>query len=200
MLLFIGILLPGSGISAEPVILVLGDSLSAGYGVAHQQGWVWLLQDRLARSGYPYRVINASISGDTTGGGLTRLPQLLAKHQPEILIIELGANDGLRGHGYEQIRENLTELIRLGQQAGAKIQLIGVRLPPNYGAAYIERFQGLYQDLAREHGVALTPHLLAGVAEDRDLMQPDGLHPSTQAQPLLLDNVWPALKQLLDHP
>ena len=199
MLLFIGILLPQLGASAESVVLVLGDSLSAGYGLAPNQGWVWLLQDRLTEQGYPQRTLNASISGDTTGGGLTRLPALLARHQPEILIIELGANDGLRGHGFEQIHANLAELIKLGRQAGAKVLLVGIRLPPNYGAAYIERFQALYQDLARESGVALTPHLLAGVAEHRQLMQPDGLHPTAEAQPRLLDNVWPELRQLLRH-
>ena len=176
---------------------MLGDSLSAGFGLAQDQGWVRLLQDRLSERGYPQRTLNASVSGDTTGGGLTRLPRLLARNQPEILIIELGANDGLRGHGLEQVRANLAEMIRLGRQAGAKILLVGVRLPPNYGAAYIERFQALYQGLAQEFEIPLIPRLLAGVAEHRHLMQPDGLHPTAEAQPRLLDNVWPNLEQLL---
>ena len=176
---------------------MLGDSLSAGYGLARDQGWVRLLQERLTERGYPQSTLNASVSGDTTGGGLTRLPELLARYRPEVLVVELGANDGLRGHGLEQIHANLSEIIRLGRQAGAKISLIGVRLPPNYGAAYIERFQALYQDLARELGTALTPRLLAGVAEHRHLMQPDGLHPTAEAQPMLLDNVWPQLEPLL---
>lgn len=200
LLFLVGILLPGVAAPAERVVLVLGDSLSAGYGLTQGQGWVWLLQDRLKTLDYPHRVLNASISGDTTGGGLARLPRLLARERPEVLIIELGANDGLRGHGFEQIRENIGRLIESGRRAGAKVLLVGARLPPNYGAAYSQGFQALYRDLAVEYDVALTPRLLADVAEDRRWMQPDGLHPTAAAQPRLLDNVWPQLEPLLRDP
>lgn len=180
-----------------PVILVLGDSLSADYGLPAGSGWVSLLEQRLVERGYPHRVINASVSGDTTAGGLTRLPSLLLRHRPAVLVIELGANDGLRGLAFEEIESNLTSLIRLGREADARVLLVGTRLPPNYGAAYTERFQAIYPAVATREEVALVPRLLAGVAEDWSLMQADGLHPTAQAQRRLLDNVWPVMEPLI---
>ena len=179
------------------MILVLGDSLSAGYGLSRESGWVQLLQHRLDDRGFPHRVVNASLSGDTTAGGLTRLPALLERHRPALLVIELGANDGLRGISFEEIDNNLTRMTALGLEFGARVLIVGTRLPPNYGAAYTDRFQALFKDVAEREGAAWVPRLLAGVAEDWDLMQADGLHPSAGAQPRLLDNVWPALEPLM---
>jgi acyl-CoA thioesterase-1 len=183
--------------AAAPVILVLGDSLSAAYGIAQADGWVALLQGRLRARGLDYRVVNAGISGDTTAGGLTRLPELLARHAPSILIIELGANDGLRGLKLGVVRENLTRMIQLGQAAGSRVLLLGIRLPPNYGAAYEQAFQAVFREVAAAHSVPLVPFLLEGVTEDRALMQADRIHPAAAAQPRILDNVWPALEPLL---
>lgn len=187
----------GSALPAPPVLLVLGDSLSAGYGIALEQGWVNLLQARIDAAELPYRVVNASISGDTTAGGLTRLSRLLDEHRPAVLVIELGANDGLRGFSPARIEASLGKMIEMAQAAGAKVLLVGVRMPPNYGAAYSERFQRVFADAAARHGVALTAELLNGVAEVPALMQADGLHPRATAQPRLLDNVWPDLLPLL---
>jgi acyl-CoA thioesterase I len=185
-----------------PTILVLGDSLSAAYGLDLKDGWVALLQQRLHEHGDDYRVVNAGISGDTTAGGLARLPDLLARHRPAILVIELGANDGLRGLRPAVIRDNLTRMIELGRAAGSRILLIGIRLPPNYGAAYERAFQAVFQEVAQAQDVPLVPFLLAGVAEDRTLMQADQVHPTAAAQPRMLDTVWPALEPLLgsSHP
>ena len=180
-----------------PVILVLGDSLSAAYGIALEDGWVALLQGRLRARGLDWRVVNAGLSGDTTAGGLTRLPELLERHRPAILIVELGANDGLRGLKPTLVRDNLARIIQAGRAAGSRVLLTGIRLPPNYGAAYNQAFQAVFQDLAAAQGVPLVPRLLAGVAEDRALMQADGVHPGAAAQPRILDNVWPVLEPLL---
>lgn len=190
-------LLPPSPFAQGPVILILGDSLSAGYGIDLEQGWVALLAQRLQASGLPHQVVNASLSGETSGGGLTRLPALLERHRPAVVVIELGANDGLRGLPLDRLRANLESMIAQAEAAGARVLLIGVRLPPNYGAAYTQGFQGVFAALAQAHGVPLVPDLLQGVAEDWDLMQPDGLHPTAEAQPRLLDNIWPALEPLL---
>jgi acyl-CoA thioesterase-1 len=194
---------PGPPDTAErplngPTLLVLGDSLSAAYGLPLDRGWVSLLQARLATRGFPYRVVNAAISGDTVAGGLSRLPPLLHEHQPEIVVIELGANDGLRGFGPQTIRTGLVRLVDLAQSAGAEVLVAGVRLPPNYGPAYNGRFQRMYAEVAEETGAALVPRLLADVAEVPELMQSDGLHPTEDAQPLILDNLWPVLEPLLD--
>jgi acyl-CoA thioesterase-1 len=198
LLLLAGLLSPAFSLAAEgPAILVLGDSLSAGYGLPAGSGWVWLLEGRLAEHGYPHRVVNASVSGDTTAGGLTRLPPLIGRHRPAVLVIELGANDGLRGLAFEEIEANLTHLVQLGREVGARVLIVGTRLPPNYGAAYTERFQAMFRTVAEREGTALVPRLLAGVADDWSLMQADGLHPSAEAQPRLLDNVWPALEPLV---
>lgn len=188
---------PAEAPPQAPKVLVLGDSLSAGYGIARESGWVALLQRRLEERGFPHRVINASISGDTTAGGLTRLPALLARHDPEVLVIELGANDGLRGLALDELEANLTGLIGRGKAAGARALVIGIRLPPNYGTAYTDRFQAVFEKVAAREGVAFLPRLLAGIAEDWGLMQPDGLHPTAKAQPAILENVWPVLEPLL---
>lgn len=181
-----------------PVILVLGDSLSASYGLDRESGWVSLLEERLREHGMPYRVVNASVSGDTTAGGLTRLGALLDDHAPAIVLIELGANDGLRGLGFEVIRNNLTSLIERSSAAGSQVVVTGLRLPPNYGAAYTDGFQAVFREVAETKSVPLVPDLLAGVAENRDLMQADGLHPTAEAQPRILENVWPVLEPLLE--
>ncbi len=179
------------------MILVLGDSLSAGYGISTSSGWVALLQRRLEQQGYPQRVVNASISGDTTSGGLAHLPQALAQHRPQLVILELGANDGLRGLPLEEMRRNLATIIDKSREQGATLLLVGVRLPPNYGALYVKKFHDVYRQLAQNHKVAFVPHLLAGVGGRADLIQADGLHPRANAQGLILDNVWPHLLPIL---
>jgi len=183
--------------SAAPKIVVVGDSLSAAYGIEKQRGWVALLQQRLRRQGLDYEVVNASITGDTTRGGLSRLPATLERERPAVLIIALGGNDGLRGLAPEQTLSNLRGMIEEGRDAGASILLLGVRLPMNYGRAFGEKFHRVYLELAREEQVALVPFFLEGVAETRELMQPDGIHPGVAAQPRILDNVWSALEPLL---
>jgi len=180
-----------------PVILVLGDSLSAAYGIRLEQGWVALLQKRLESKGYGHRVVNASSSGETTGGALARLPRALATHRPAVVVIELGGNDGLRGLPVAEVRANFEGLIRLSREAGAKVLLIGMRVPPNYGPAYTRAFHDLYGDLAATHRLPLVPFFLDGIALDDSLMQDDGLHPNAAAQPKLLDLAWPRLKPLL---
>lgn len=180
-----------------PLILMLGDSLSAAYGMDRARGWVSLLEERLSERALDHRVVNASISGETTSGGLARLGALLEEHQPTILVIQLGANDGLRGLGLDLVRDNLTELIRLGRAFGSQVVLTALPLPPNYGAAYTTGFQAMFQEVAEREHVPLIPNLLAGVAENWDLMQPDGLHPTAAAQPRMLDNVWAVLEGVL---
>lgn len=187
---------PASAASA-PSILVVGDSLSAGYGIEMREGWVTLLQQRLVKKGYPHTVVNASISGDTTSGGRARLPDALKRHRPQIVIIELGGNDGLRGLSLRETRANLDAMIKATQSAGAQVLLVGIHLPPNYGPEFTGKFHAIYHDLARAHGTALVPFLLEGVALTPGLMQSDGIHPLAVAQPRLLENVWPFLKPLL---
>ncbi len=183
--------------AAEPVILLLGDSISAGYGVPLDQGWATLLQARLKVEGLPERLVNVSVSGDTTRGGLARLPEALKRHRPRILIIELGGNDGLRGISPSEMKANLDKMIRLARGAGARVLLVGMRLPPNYGSAFTKRFEQIYRELAEEQGVPLVPFLLEGVATDHALMQADGIHPNGSGQPRLLANLWPYLRPLL---
>lgn len=199
VLAWVGLALPLSvqARPENPVVLVVGDSLSAGYGVAVDATWVALLQQRLATQGYGYRVVNASISGDTTGGARARLPRALELHKPAVVILELGGNDGLRGLPLRQVRENFEFLIEHAQAAGAKVVLIGMRMPPNYGAAYADGFHALYGELARRYGTPLLEFFLEGVALDDKLMQADGIHPTAAAQPRLLDNLWPVLSQVL---
>lgn len=178
-------------------MLVLGDSLSAEYGLARGKGWVNLLQERLRAEKIDATVVNASISGDTTSGGATRLPALLKKHRPDILVIELGGNDGLRGLSLAATEANLRTMIKAGQAANARVLLLGMRLPPNYGAAYAESFHALYAKLAKENKTALVPFFLEGIATREDLFQADRIHPNAGAHPVMLNNVWPALKPLL---
>lgn len=183
--------------AAPPTILVLGDSISAAWGINTQQGWVALLQQRLRQEGFDYRVINASVSGDTTRTGLNRLADALQRYRPAIVIVALGGNDGLRGLPFDEIESSLVQIIRRSQQYGATVILAGVRLPPNYGAWYNDRFDELFARLARTQGVALVPRLLEGVDSKPQLMQADGIHPTAAAQPRILDNVWSALQPLL---
>lgn len=181
-----------------PAILVLGDSLSAAYGMARAEGWVGLLEQRLERSNCRYRIVNASISGETTAGALNRLPELLERHRPAVVIIELGGNDGLRGIPVAEFRANLAAMIGQAQRAGARVLLTGIRLPVNYGPDYTQKFFAVYGELAEKHGTALVPFLMDGVALDPSLMQADGIHPNAAGQSRLLANVWPQLKPLLD--
>ncbi len=188
----------GSAPAETPVILVFGDSISAGYGLARlEQGWAALLQTMLKAQGYGYQVVNASVSGETTAGGLARLPRALMLHQPKIVILELGGNDGLRALPIEQMRANLVRMIDLSTAAGAQVLLLGMRMPPNYGADFTEQFRLCYSEVAREKKVALMPFLLNDIALVPNLMQADGIHPNELGQPKLLVNVWPALKPLL---
>lgn len=191
------ILLYSVAAQAAPTILVLGDSLSASYGLAQDRGWVSLLQQRLISEKFPQRVVNASISGETTSGGLYRIDALLASHQPTIVILELGANDGLRGLSLEATRTNLETMIRRATKTGAQVLLIGMRLPPNYGPAYTEPFKRMFETIATKYRIARVPFLLAPIAGRREYFQADGLHPTLEAQALLLDTVWPILQPLL---
>jgi acyl-CoA thioesterase I len=190
----------GEPASGQPVILVVGDSLSAGYGVGVKETWVALLQQRLTKQGYGYRVVNASVSGETTGGARGRLPRALQVHQPAVVILELGGNDGLRGLPIKQVRENFEVMIGQARVAGADVVLVGMRMPPNYGEEYAEQFHALYGELARKHRMPVVDFFLEGVALDDTLMQSDGIHPNAAAQPRLLENLWPALRGVLDRP
>ena len=180
-----------------PTVLVMGDSLSAAYGMRVEQGWVALLQQRLASEGYGYRVVNASESGETTGGALARLPRALDRHRPAVVIIELGGNDGLRGLPTGGVQSNLESLVRLSRKSGARVLLIGMRIPPNYGPAYTKAFHELFARVAASQRVPLVPFFLDGIALDEGLMQDDGLHPNASAQPKLLAQAWPLLLPLL---
>jgi acyl-CoA thioesterase-1 len=199
--LFALTLLIVAGVSARaeaPVILVFGDSISAGYGLAHvEQGWVELLKTRLKAQGYGYQVVNASVSGETTAGGLARLPRALELHHPQIVVIELGGNDGLRALPIAQMRANLARMIDLAAAAGAKILLLGMRMPPNYGLEYTEQFSASFSDIAREKKIPLMPFLFNDIAQSQSLLQDDDIHPNALGQPKLLENVWPRLVPLL---
>jgi acyl-CoA thioesterase-1 len=175
-------------------ILVLGDSISAAYNMEISQSWPSLMQNRLDQHGYAYRVFNSSISGDTTRGGLSRLPRLLEKQQPAIVLIELGGNDGLRGLPVEETRKNLSAMIEQSQAVGARVILAEMRIPPNYGQTYTEKFRATYTLLTEKYEIILLPFLLADVALEPGMMQPDGIHPSIEAQPVLLDKIWPLLE------
>jgi acyl-CoA thioesterase-1 len=188
---------PAVAATATPVILVFGDSLSAGYGIRVEQGWVSLLAQKIEHEGYGFHVVNASVSGETSAGGLARLPRALSLQQPRIVLLELGANDGLRGLPMQQTQENLGKMIGLLQQQHITVLLLGLRLPPNYGERYTSGFAAMYESLKQQYHVPLLPFLLENVALKPDLMQADGLHPNEQGQPLLLDNVWPTLVPLL---
>ncbi|BCD87607.1 arylesterase [Pseudomonas solani] len=183
--------------AAAGTVLVVGDSISAALGLETSQGWVSLLQKRMDDEGFEHRVVNASISGDTSAGGASRLPALLGEHKPELVIIELGGNDGLRGQPPAQLQHNLAGMVEQSQKAGAKVLLLGMRLPPNYGKRYTDAFAQVYQDLASARQVPLVPFFLEGVGGVEGMMQADGIHPAASAQGKLLDNVWPTLKPLL---
>lgn len=172
-------------------ILVLGDSLSAGYGLKAGEGWVTLLQTKLKQQGYAQPVVNASISGETSQGGLTRLPELLRQHQPDLVLIELGGNDGLRGLPLSQLHQNLSQMIQLSLAEKAQPLLLGIQLPPNYGRRYTQAFAQLYPDLAEHYQIPVVPFILEGIGTQSDLMQADGLHPTAAAQAQLLANIWP---------
>lgn len=196
LLAFLG--LSSTAVAAgKPVILVLGDSLSAGYGIPVDQGWVARLQHRLDAEGYGYTVVNASVSGETTVGALERLPRALERHKPALVVIELGGNDGLRGLPVTELRANLEALVSVSREAGARVLLAAVRMPPNYGPQYTEKFYAVYEGVARDLRVPWVPFFLEGIALREDLFQDDGIHPDLEAQPILLDNVWPVLKPLL---
>lgn len=183
---------------AGPTILVLGDSISAGYGIQREQTWVSLLEQRINAATGAWNVVNASISGETTGGGLARLPHELQTHDPEVVIIELGGNDGLRGYPIQSIRDNLSRMVELGRQAGGQVLLLGMQIPPNYGPRYARAFADVFLEVAREHDVPVVPFLLENVALLPELMQDDGIHPTAVAQEIMLDTVWPFLLPLLE--
>lgn len=178
-------------------VLVVGDSISAGLGVETSQGWVNLMQKRLEEGGFEQKVVNASISGDTSAGGLARLPALLSEHKPSLVIIELGGNDGLRGQPPAQLQQNLASMVEQSQKAGAKVLLLGMRLPPNYGERYNKAFAAAFSNVATEKKLPLVPFFLEGVGGVPELMQADGIHPTAAAQGKLLDNAWPTIKPLL---
>jgi acyl-CoA thioesterase-1 len=183
---------------AVQTIVVVGDSLSSGYGIAAEQSWVAMLEDRLQAEGYGYQVVNASIAGDTSSGGLARLPRLLEMHDPALVVIELGGNDGLRGQPIAALRDNLTKMIELSRTSGAQVVLAGMQIPPNYGPAYTQALAAVYPELAERYDAALIEFLLADVALKRELMQPDGIHPNAAGQEIVFANVWRVLGPLLE--
>jgi acyl-CoA thioesterase-1 len=197
ILLLLFLILPNT--ASADIILIVGDSLSAAYGIPVEQGWVSLLQERLNTRGYPYRIINDSISGDTTANARSRLARALASHEPAVVLLELGGNDGLRGLSLTAMKSNLSAMIASVQEAGAQVLLIGVQLPPNYGPVYTERFQAIYHELARERHLTLLPSMVDGIGTEQNLMQPDGIHPNATAQPLIRDRVWEELVPLLEQ-
>lgn len=193
----VSLLLFASTLAQAATVLVLGDSLSAGFGLRAEQAWPTLLQHKLDALPGKHTVINASVSGETTAGGRARLPQALQAHAPDVVVIELGANDGLRGLPVKLMRDNLLAMTDAAEAAGARVLLVGMRLPPNYGPLYTRQFQKTFADVAKARGLAYVPFLLDGFAEDRSLFQADGMHPTAVAQPRIVETVWPALKPLL---
>jgi acyl-CoA thioesterase-1 len=183
--------------SAGQTIVVVGDSLSSGYGLKDEQSWVAMLRERLDAEAYGYDVVNASIAGDTSSGGLARLPRLLEEHSPAVVVIELGGNDGLRGQPVETLRANLAKMIELSLQRGARVLLAGIQLPPNYGPAYTHALAAVYPELAKQYGVTLVEFLLDGVALHPELMQHDGIHPNAAGQKVVFENVWRVLRGVL---
>lgn len=185
--------------TASDTILVYGDSISAAYGMEAGEGWVALLEQRIDEHELPYTVVNASVSGETTGGGRIRLPKALEIHEPEIIILELGGNDGLRGYPIDRIRENIDAMTTMALEADARVLLIGMVLPPNYGKRYIDAFTGIFPTVADKHDIPFLPFLLDGIATSESLVQRDGIHPKPEAQPLIVDQVWKMLKPMLDE-
>lgn len=182
---------------AGQTIVVVGDSLSSGYGIAAEQSWVAMLEDRLQAEGYGYQVVNASIAGDTSAGGLARLPRLLDTHDPELVVIELGGNDGLRGQPVATLRDNLAKMIELSQASGAEVVLAGIQIPPNYGQTYTKALAAVYPELAAQFDAPLVEFILEDVALNRELMQSDGIHPNAAGQKVVFANVWRVLGPLL---
>lgn len=197
MLLLLGAAATGG--ANPPTILVFGDSLSAGYGVDVDQSWASLLQARLESQGYEHRVINASISGETTEGGVSRIAAALRNFSPELVILELGGNDGLRGFPTARMRENLASIIETTRASGASVVLLGIRIPANYGQRYTEAFANVYREVAAQYGIPWIEFFMEGIAMNADLMQDDGIHPNAEAQPLLLDNAWPIVNRALSE-
>ena len=191
------VLASASAYSAPKTVLVVGDSLSAEYGLTRGAGWVALLDQKLKANRIDARIVNASISGETTSGGRARLPALLKQHKPQVVVIELGANDGLRGLPVAAAESNLRQMITLSQQQGAKVMLVGMRMPPNYGRTYTERFFGMFSALSKEYKAPLVPFMLEGVADKPALFQADRLHPNAQAHPIILNNIWPTFSTLI---
>lgn len=191
--------LPSTAMAENPKILIYGDSLSAAYGIAKQQGWPSLLQNKLIANNYQYMVINASISGETTSGGLTRLAATLVEFRPNIIILALGANDGLRGLPLSEMSKNLSAMITLSKKSKAKVLLIGMKIPPNYGPRYAASFGQTYSQLSQQHKISLVPFMLENVAARANLIQDDGLHPNALGQPIILENIWPKLQLLLNE-
>jgi acyl-CoA thioesterase I len=195
--LALGLMVMVGPVSAKQTLLVMGDSLSAAYNLPAEQGWVALTAARMKSSHPDWQVVNASISGETTAGGISRLPAALKQHRPALVVIELGANDGLRGLPLAQTRSNLQSMIRLSKKQGAKVLLIGIQMPPNYGPAYTKGFSAIYTDLAKQEKVTLLPFLLQPIALDRSYFLPDQLHPNAKGQIKIRDHVWPVLKGML---
>jgi acyl-CoA thioesterase I len=183
--------------SAAGTLLVFGDSLSAGYGLARDDGWVGLLAQRIGRVAPDYKVVNASISGETAAGGRRRIEAALTQHKPAIVILELGANDGLRGQRTDTLRTDLAAIVSATRRHGAQVVLVGMRLPPNYGAAYVRAFEGVYAEVAKQFRIPLVPFLFEGFGERQELFQADGIHPTREAQPLMLETVWRVLGPML---
>jgi acyl-CoA thioesterase-1 len=197
LVLLLGLTGAASAAPSRPAILVFGDSLSAGYGVPQGSGWVDLLRRRLSEQNQPFEVINASVSGETTLGGRNRLPASLARYRPGAVVIQLGANDALRGQSLERMRDNLVAMVKASRAADAQVLLVGMQIPPNYGQQYTRKFQAVFTEVARSEKVPLVPFLLEGFADRRALFQGDGIHPTAQAQPLMLETVWTGLGPLL---
>jgi acyl-CoA thioesterase I len=188
---------PKPSTKTPPVILIYGDSISAEYGLARGTGWAALLEKRLAERKLPHTVVNASISGETTSGGLSRFPEVLARVKPTVLVLELGGNDALRGLPLTMSRQNLATMIESAQKAGSTVVLAGMQMPPNYGKAYTDAFRTMYPELSKQYKTALIPHFLEGVGEKRELFQSDGIHPTAAAQPRMMENVWQALEPVV---
>jgi acyl-CoA thioesterase I len=191
------LLIAFSAAAQAATLLVFGDSLSSAYGIASRDGWVTLMEERLKQKKFDYSVVNASISGETTSGGATRIEEALNRTRPHLVIVALGGNDGLRGLPVSQIQANLSRIVEAAKRRGARVLLLGIRMPPNYGPQYMREFEAAFTTVARRHQVPLVPFMLKGVTEHRDLMQPDNIHPTAAAQPLILETVWTELLPLL---
>lgn len=199
-LLFVVLLWFASATGHAATLLVLGDSLSAAYGIGPKEGWVTLLEERLKQKRFDYSVVNASISGETTSGGATRIDEALERTRPAVVIVALGGNDGLRGLPVGQMTANLSRIIAAAINRGARVLLVGIRMPPNYGARYARGFEAAFVEVTGRHRVPLVPHILEGIGDRRELMQEDNIHPTATAQPRILENIWPTLEPLLKKP